>query len=61
MFLDDFAEYLVDVLADHGKTIILGDFNIHVNNKDDPDANVFSDMREALGLKSTHQLEYSQK
>ena len=50
MFLDDFVEVLADVLADPGNILILGDFNIHVNNKDDPDAKVFSDMMEALGL-----------
>ena len=50
MFLDDFAGFLADVLADHGNILILGDYNIHVNKKDDPDAEVFSDMMEALGL-----------
>ena len=46
MFLDDFAEFL----ADHRNILILGDFNVHVKNKDDPDAKVSSDMMEALGL-----------
>ena len=50
MFLDHFAEFLVDVLADHGNILILSDLNIHINNKDDPDAEVFSDMMKALGL-----------
>ena len=50
MFLDDFAEFLVDVLADHRNVLTLGDFNIHINNKDDPDAKLFSDVMEALGL-----------
>ena len=47
MFLELF---LADVLADHRNILIFGDFNIHINNKDDPDAKVFSDVMEALGL-----------
>ena len=50
MFLDDFAVFLADVLADHRNILILDDFNIHINNKDDRDAKEFSDMMEALGL-----------
>ena len=41
---------MADVLADHRNILILGNFNIHINSKDDPDAEVFSDMMEALGL-----------
>ena len=50
IFLDDFAEFIADVLADHRKIFILSDCNIDVNNKNDPDAEVFSDMIEALVL-----------
>ena len=50
IFLDDFAEFIADVPADHRNILILCDFNIHINNKDDPDVEVFSDMMEALGL-----------
>ena len=50
MFLDEYVEFLADVLADHRNILILGDFNIHINSKDDPDAEVFSDMMEALEL-----------
>ena len=48
--MDEYVEFLADVLADHRNLLILGDFNIHVNSIDDPDAEVFSDMMEALGL-----------
>ena len=41
---------MADVLTDHRNLLILGDFNIHVNSINDPDAEVFSDMMEALGL-----------
>ena len=50
MLMDEYVEFLADVLADHRNLIILGDFNIHINSIDDPDAEVFSDMMEALGL-----------
>ena len=50
MFMDKYVEFLTDVLADHRNILILGDFNIHVNSRDDPDAEAFSDMMEALGL-----------
>ena len=50
IFLDDFAEFIADVLADHRNILILSGFNIHVNNKNDPDAEVFSDMIQAFGL-----------
>ena len=50
LFLDGFAEFIADVLADHRNTLILGDFNIHINNKNDPDDEVFSNMMEVLGL-----------
>ena len=50
MFLDEYVEFLADVLADCRNILILGDFNIHINSKDDPGAEVFSDMIEALGL-----------
>ena len=50
MFLNDFVEFLVDVLADHRNILILDDFNTHINNKNDPDTEVYSDMMEALGL-----------
>ena len=48
--MDEYVEFLADVLADHRNILILGDFNIHVNSKDNPDAEVFSGMMEALGL-----------
>ena len=50
MFMNEYVEFLADVLADHRNILILGDLNIHINSKDDPDAEVFSDMMEALGL-----------
>ena len=50
MFMGEYIEFLADVLADHRDILILGSFNIHISSKDDPDAEVFSDMMEALRL-----------
>ena len=50
--LDEFLEWLVDVLSSCNNTIICGDFNIQVNNCDvDPEVQIFLDTIEALGLK----------
>ena len=48
--MDEYIEFLADVLADHRNILILGNFNIHVNSKDDLDTEVSSDMMETLGL-----------
>ena len=50
--LDDFIEWLVDVLSSYSNIIICGDFNIQVNNCDvDPEAQIFLNTIEALGVK----------
>ena len=41
MFLDDFAELLEEVLVSYGKIVCLGDFNLHIDNMENPDAQVF--------------------
>ena len=48
--MDEYVEFLADVLADYRNVLIHDDFNIYIKSKDDPDAEVFSDMMEALGL-----------
>ena len=50
-FLDIFTELLVDTVASNTNLVILGNFNIHVNNVDDPNTSIFLDMVTALGLK----------
>ena len=42
---------LVDIVASNTKLVILGDFNIHVNDVNDPNASIFLDIMTALGLK----------
>ena len=58
-FLDIFTELLMDIVASITNLVILVDFNIHVNDVDDPNASIFLDTMTALGLKqhvkgSTH-------
>ena len=40
-FLDLFAEYIVDLIAEHENIVLVGDFNIHINDEDNPNAVVF--------------------
>ena len=53
MFIDDFTKWICNqlVMSDHNnKLIILGDFNIHVNDKSDESTDNFMDIIMALGL-----------
>ena len=52
MFLDDFAELLEEVLVSYGKIVCMGNFNLHVDNMENPDAQVFLDMITAFGLEN---------
>ena len=52
MFLDDLAEFLEEVLTAYSNIIIAGDFNLHVDGKDNPDAQVFMDLLTAFGLQN---------
>ena len=50
-FLDIFMELLVDIVNSNTNLVVLGDFNIHVNDREDPNASIFLDTMTALGLK----------
>ena len=50
MFLDEVTDFLATFLVEHNNIIITGDFNIHVNDTNDPEAQIFLDTIEALGL-----------
>ena len=59
LFIDDFMEFMADVIAEYSNLIVVGDFNIHINKENDPNASIFMDTNVALGLKqhtkgSTH-------
>ena len=51
IFIDEITELLTEILPTRNNHIILGDFNIHINDNDDVDAQIFSESMEALGLK----------
>ena len=50
-FLDIFMELLVDIVTSNTNLVVLVDFNIHVNDTDDPNASICLDTKTALGLK----------
>ena len=52
MFLDDLAEFPEEVLTSYSNIIIAGDFNLHVDDKENPDAQVFVDLLTAFGLQN---------
>ena len=50
MFIDDVTEHLSEHLINKQNNIILGDFNMHIDNPFDPEAGIFNDTMSALGL-----------
>ena len=50
-FLDIFTELLVDIVTSNMNLVVLGNFNIYINDIDDPNAGIFLDTMTALGLK----------
>ena len=50
MFLDDLTEFLTNWMASYRNLLICGDFNMHIDNPSDMEAQIFMDTMEALGL-----------
>ena len=50
-FQISFTDLLVDIVTSSKNLVVLGDFNIHVNNIDNPNAGMFLDTMTALSLK----------
>ena len=50
MFIDQLSDYLMEILAQHSNNIVVGDFNIHVNDHNDVDAGLLLETMSALGL-----------
>ena len=50
MFTDDVTEHLSGILTNKQNNIILGDFNMHIDDPLDPEACIFNDTLSALGL-----------
>jgi len=49
MFIDNLAQFLQDMLIEHNNIVILGYLNLHLETGD-PNAMVFSDLVDAMGL-----------
>ena len=49
-FLDDFTNFVTELLPRWLENVLLGDFNLHVRNDDDIDSTIFLDTIEAMGL-----------
>ena len=56
-FFEEFTNWMETKSNEYNNIIVLGDFNIHINNDQDADANRFKDIMEALGLQQ--QLSFS--
>ena len=61
MFIDDFTDWLAEEIMLHDNLLILGDFNLHINDLDNPNTDIFLDTVTAIGLNqhvnfTTHQL-----
>ena len=50
-FLDEFGDYMENVIVSSGLLLVTGDFNFHVNNPDSRDSQAFLDLVKSLGLK----------
>lgn len=51
VFTDELVSDLQHFLSEYNSVVMLGDFNIHINDPSDMDAQVFMDTMEAFGLK----------
>ena len=49
-FIDEFSEFLAEVLAEHRNLVITGNFNLHVNDSEDQEGEVFTDTMLVFGL-----------
>ena len=50
MFIEDISEFLDHTFTEVKNIIIMGDFNIHINNQNDTEAQVLKEAMESLGL-----------
>ena len=50
MFINDLTDYLTKWMAPYRNFIICGDFNMHIDDLTDIEAQIFNDTMEALGL-----------
>ena len=51
MFIDNFTDWIGERVMTYNNIIITGDFNLHVNEEDDPEIQVFINTITTLGFK----------
>ena len=51
-FVNDFLDYMERNINTTGKLLLTGDFNIHVNDPESPDAKTFLDVLDSFGLQN---------
>jgi hypothetical protein len=49
-FKEEFADYITDIICDSRNLLLVGDFNVHWNNENDPNARWLRDLAAAHGL-----------
>ena len=57
MFIDNFTDWIGERVMTYNNIIITGDFNLHVNEEDDPEIQVFINTITALGLNQVVDIE----
>ena len=50
MFLDEITELLTSVIPKYNNLIIIGDFNMHIDDITNPENLIFKNTMEALGI-----------
>ena len=50
VFLLEFADYMENFLTTDHKIVIAGDFNLHTDNQENPEAQLFTNRMDAIGL-----------
>ena len=56
-FFEEFTEWMATKSNEYSNIIVMGDFNVLVNNDQDVDSNSFIDIMEALGLNNMYHLQ----
>ena len=49
-FLDEVSDHLIEWLSDYSEVIIIGDINIHDEDRSDPDKIAYNEMLASFGL-----------
>ena len=50
VLIDEFTNWIINILVDNKNVTLMGDFNIHINNEDNPEAVILAGTLQALGF-----------